>query len=131
MSSPPYPGLIADVEGAETQNTWHRPDPSFTYLLSLFLIVTALGWGLAYTPSAASVARLVLVFVVLHFLCASLLIATLAYLLVGRFLGAGVPGLPGRRRPGRFGPLAGSEPLEFGYCFDVARTSPFPPLLPR
>jgi hypothetical protein len=61
-----------------------------------------------------------LVFVFVHFLLSSLLIATLAYFLVGRLLGPGVPGLPGRRRQGLFTQPGDGEQLEFGYCFDVA-----------
>ena len=52
----------------------------------------------------------------------SLLVATAAYFLVGRLLGPGVPGLPGRRRQGLFTQPGEEEQLEFGYCFDV-RTS--------
>ncbi|KAI9755700.1 MAG: hypothetical protein M1815_004695 [Lichina confinis] len=109
-----------------TKNTWHRPDPSFTYLLALFLLLTALAWGLAYTPSPAAIIRLVLVFVFLHFLASSLLVATVAYFFVGRVLGPGVPGLPGRRRQGLFGQAPGADQLEFGYCFDVSIRAFFP-----
>lgn len=115
----------------ETRNTWHRPDPSFTYLLSFFLLLTSFAWSLAYTPSFASVVKLALMFVVVHFLAGSLLVSTLAYYLVGRLLGPGIAGLPGRRRqPGLFGPPGGSrgaEVLEFGYCFDVSIRAFFPP----
>lgn len=60
-------------------------------------------------------------FVFVHFLLFSLLIATLFYFLVGRLLGPGVKGLPGRRRQGLFNmeDAEGNE-LEFGYCWDVA-----------
>jgi len=115
----------------QTRNTWHRPDPSFTYLLSFFLLLTSFAWSLAYTPSFASVVKLALMFVVVHFLAGSLLISTLAYYMVGRLLGPGIAGLPGRRRQqGLFGPpggTRGAEVLEFGYCFDVSIRAFFPP----
>jgi len=61
-----------------------------------------------------------------HFLGGALLIATTAYFLVGRLLGPGVPGLPGRRRQGLFTQAGEQEALEFGYCFDVAIRAFFP-----
>lgn len=122
----------------ETKNTWHSPDPSFTYLLSFFLLLTSLAWSLAYSPSPASIFKLALMFIFVHFLGASLFYATLAYFLVGRFFTSGrsIPGLPvrsgRRRRQGLFAPPpngttgAGGEVLEFGYCFDVAIRAFFP-----
>lgn len=69
------------------------------------------------------------VFIFGHFLLSSLLVSTAAYFLVGRLLGPGVRGLPGRRR-GLFTQLgepgAEGEQLEFGYCFDVAIRAFFP-----
>ncbi|KZF24578.1 UNC-50 protein [Xylona heveae TC161] len=109
----------------QTKNTWHRPDPSFTYLLSFFLLLTALAWGLAYTSSATGVVRLTLVFIFVHFLGVSLLVSTIAYFLAGRVLGNTIAGLPGRRRQGLFEPRGGDQ-LEFGYCFDVAIRAYFP-----
>lgn len=115
----------------ETRNTWHRPDPSFTYLMSFFLLLTSLAWSIAYTPAFGSVIKLALMFIVVHFLAGSLLVSTLAYYFVGRLLGPGVAGLPGRRRQqGLFGPPGGprgAEALEFGYCFDVSIRAFFPP----
>ena len=51
------------------------------------------------------------------------------YFLVGRLLGPGVAGLPGRRRQqGLFGPSQSraADALEFGYCFDVTTRAFFP-----
>ncbi|KAL1303292.1 hypothetical protein AAFC00_006698 [Neodothiora populina] len=108
---------------SKTRNTWHRPDPSFTYLLSFFLLLTALSWGLAYADGVGKTLRITFVFVFIHFLATSLIVATAAYFFVGKLLGPGVAGLPGRsRRQGLFGPPGNeaAEALEFGYCFDVA-----------
>ncbi|KAF2233710.1 putative integral membrane protein [Viridothelium virens] len=108
-----------------TKNTWHRPDPSFTYLLSFFLLLTSLGWGLAYADGVGRTFRIMAVFIFGHFLAVSLLVATAAYFLVGQILGPGVPGLPGRRR-GLFVAPGDTEQLEFGYCFDVSIRAFFP-----
>lgn len=115
----------------ETKNTWHRPDPSFTYLLSFFLLLTALAWGVAYTPSFGAIVRLSLLFVFVHFIGSSLLISTIAYFLVGRIFGpngaaaslTGLRGTRGRRRgaaTGLFMQPGEKEQVEFGYCFDVS-----------
>ncbi|KAF2087204.1 UNC-50 [Saccharata proteae CBS 121410] len=107
-------------------NTWHRPDPSFTYLLSFFLLLTSLAWGLAYADGIGKTIRITLVFIFIHFLALSLLVSTAAYFLVGRLLGPGVPGLPGRRRQGLFVQPGDGGQLEFGYCFDVSIRAFFP-----
>jgi hypothetical protein len=116
----------------ETRNTWHRPDPSFTYLLSFFLLLTSFAWSLAYTPAFSSVVKLALMFVFVHFLAGSLAVSAISYFLVGRLLGPGVAGLPGRRRQQGLFPQTGgggksAEALEFGYCFDVSIRAFFPP----
>jgi hypothetical protein len=105
----------------QTKNTWHRPDPSFTYLLSLFMLITGLAWGVGTAYSVGGVVRLTLIYVFVHFLLVSLLVAMAAYFLVGRLLGPGIAGLPGRRRQqGLFVEPGDREQLEFGYCFDVS-----------
>ncbi|KAL2219067.1 putative integral membrane protein [Thermoascus aurantiacus ATCC 26904] len=121
----------------KTKNTWHRPDPSFTYLLSFFLILTALAWGVAYAPSFGAIVRLALLFVFVHFIGTSLLISTLAYFLMGRIFGpnglaaslTGLRGTRGRRRgaaQGLFMQPGEKEQVEFGYCFDVSNRAFFP-----
>ena len=108
---------------SETKNTYHRPDPSFTYLLTFVLLLTSLAWGIAYLPSASRILLLALSFVCLHYLALSLLISTFFYILLGRmrFLRRGAGRFSGGRIAGE-----GEEGLEFGYCFDVASRSFFP-----
>jgi hypothetical protein len=96
------------------------------------MLLTSLGWGLAYADGFGRTVKTAVVFVLGHFLLGSLAVATVAYFLVGRLLGPGVKGLPswgGRRRRGRglfTQPGEGGEQLEFGYCFDVAIRAFFP-----
>ena len=85
------------------------------------MLLTGIAWGVAYTKTAGATVRLTLLFVFVHFLAVSLLVATAAYFLVGRLLGPGIAGLPGRRRQqGLFTQAGEGEQLEFGYCFDVS-----------
>ncbi|KAF4222584.1 hypothetical protein CNMCM8980_009839 [Aspergillus fumigatiaffinis] len=123
--------------GTETKNTWHRPDPSFTYLLSFFLLLTALAWGLAYAPAFGSIVRLSLLFIFVHFIGSSLVVSTIAYFAIPRLFGpdgaaaslSGFRGSRGRRRgaaQGLFVQPGEKDQLEFGYCFDVSNRAFFP-----
>ncbi|KAL5443278.1 hypothetical protein PMIN06_003145 [Paraphaeosphaeria minitans] len=107
----------------QTSKTYHRPDPSFTYLLSAFQLLTSLAWGFAYASSAPSVLKITLVFIFVHFLLSSLVISTLNFFLIKYLLGPNSKILPGKRR-GLYDLSAnegeGKEELEFGYCWDVA-----------
>ncbi|MCJ1311444.1 hypothetical protein MMC25_005115 [Agyrium rufum] len=124
---PRYRSSMSDYCAIETKNTWHRPDPSFTYLLSFFMLLTGLAWGIATTFHAWAIIRLTFLYVFVHLLAMSLLVAAASYFLIGKLLGPGVAGLPGRRRQqGLFGREGGTEELEFGYCFDVAIRAFFP-----
>lgn len=85
------------------------------------MLLTGLAWSIATTYSPAGIVRLTLIYVFIHFLAGSLLVATAAYFFVGRLLGPGIAGLPGRRRQqGLFVQAEDREQLEFGYCFDVS-----------
>ncbi|KAI7291590.1 UNC-50 family protein [Hortaea werneckii] len=97
----------------QTKNSYHRADPAFTYLLSLFFWLTGLAWGLAYADGFGRAVKISFAFVLFHLLGSSVIVSTLMYFLVGKVLG--------KRRQGLFGPPnGGEEELEFGYCFDVS-----------
>jgi len=105
----------------QTKNSWSRDDPSFIVLLTFFLTLTAVAWGLAYTPAFGSIVRLILSLVFLHFLATSLLSATAGYFLCGKFLK--VPATGGLGRAG----LATAEGnMEFLYCFEIGVRAFFP-----
>ncbi|KAF2685689.1 UNC-50 family protein [Lentithecium fluviatile CBS 122367] len=107
----------------QTSKTYHRPDPSFTYLLSAFQLLTSLAWGFAYADGFPRVIRVALVFIFVHFLLLSLVTATLFFFLIKYLLGPNSKLIPGRRR-GLYDLGTengeGSQELEFGYCWDVA-----------
>ena len=84
------------------------------------MALTGVAWGVWAGAGAAGVVQLTIVYVFGHFLAFSLTFATMAYFLVGKFLGPGIAGLPKRRRQtGLFIAANERETLEFGYCFDV------------
>lgn len=115
-------GTAANNCQKQTTKTYHRPDPSFTYLLSFFLTLTSLAWGFAYAKGFTQTLHITMVFIFGHFLALSLATATLFFFLVGRLLGPGNSLLPGKRR-GLYNlneADGGKEELEFGYCWDVA-----------
>lgn len=90
------------------------------------MLLTGIAWGVAYTTSVGATVRLTLLFVFVHFVAVSLVVATGAFFLVGRLLGPGIAGLPGRRRQqGLFTRAGEGEQLEFGYCFDVSLVEMF------
>ena len=85
------------------------------------MLLTGLAWGLAYAHTSAGTFRLTMIFPFVHFLAGSLLVSTATFFFVGRFLGPGIAGLPGRRRQqGLFVQPQERDQLEFGYCFDVS-----------
>lgn len=132
----------------QTKNKWARDDPSFMILLSSFLIISALAWGLAYSPGFFSIFKLMISMVLVDFFAVGVVVATAGWLLANRFLksdpsknswfgGAGSNGtnnmfsfnsiLSNRRNSGaNVGRLsapaafgADSGELEWAYCFDV------------
>ena len=85
------------------------------------MALTGIAWGVWAGAGATGVLQLTIVYVFGHFLAFSLTFATIAYFLVGKFLGPGIAGLPRRRRQtGLFIAANERETLEFGYCFDVS-----------
>ncbi|VVT50003.1 uncharacterized protein SAPINGB_P002552 [Magnusiomyces paraingens] len=92
----------------QTKNRWARDDPSFVLLLSALLAVSALAWGLAYSPGVFAIFRLVGYMVLVDFFAVGVVIATAGYLIAGKLL----------RKTGH-GHSQGRDELEWAYCFDV------------
>ena len=85
------------------------------------MLLTGLAWGVAHSYSPVGIFRLTLIYPFIHFLAMSLVVSTIAFFFVGRLLGPGIAGLPGKRRQqGLFVQPQDRDALEFGYCFDVS-----------
>lgn len=111
----------------QTKNTWARDDPSFIILLSSFLCLSAIAWGLAYSPGILSVFRLMIYMVGVDFLLSGVIMATVGWLFANRFLktnsstsSISSPSVSsgGRGAGGSIG-VGVSGTLEWAYCFDV------------
>ncbi|KAK9448324.1 UNC-50 family-domain-containing protein [Limtongia smithiae] len=95
-----------------TKDTWARDDPSFVLVLSGFLILSAIAWGVAYSPGFFPIVRLMFDMVLVDFLLVGSVLATLSWFCVNRFL---------RQRMGR-GVMSMTQQdtnIEWAYCFDV------------
>lgn len=99
----------------QTKNTWARDDPSFVILLSAFLVLSAIAWGLAYSPGFGSILKLMVYMVLVDFLAVGLVVATVGWLFANRFLRQQRAGGPA----GAATAFGGEGVLEWAYCFDV------------
>lgn len=69
----------------ETKNTWARDDPSFVLLLSGFLMLSAVAWGIAYSPGFIPIVKLMANIILIDFLAVGAVISTVGWLLVNKF----------------------------------------------
>ncbi|PRT52674.1 Protein GMH1 [Wickerhamiella sorbophila] len=89
----------------QTRNQWARDDPSFVVLLTLLLVLAAVAWGLAYTPTFGGIIKLILYMVIVDFLAMGVLISSVLWFVASKFL------VRPNQNPG--------TKLEWAYCFDV------------
>ncbi|KAH3681186.1 hypothetical protein WICPIJ_007881 [Wickerhamomyces pijperi] len=93
----------------QTKNHWARDDPSFFILLSGLITLSAVAWGVAYSPGVLGVLKLIVYMVFVDFFIVGGIVASVCWFAVNRFL---------RRKDTISGTAEGGE-LEWGYCFDV------------
>lgn len=94
----------------QTKNTWARDDPSFVILLSAFITVSALAWGLAYASGIMGVLKLILYMVLVDFFATGVIISTACWFLANRFL---------KQTSRSAMNVGGDGELEWSYCFDI------------
>ncbi|CCH45543.1 putative membrane protein [Wickerhamomyces ciferrii] len=95
----------------QTKNRWARDDPSFMILLVGFLTLSAIAWGVAYSPNIISILKLILYMVFIDFFIVGVFISTLGWFLANRFFRK-------RNTNNTIGAVTEGD-LEWAYCFDV------------
>lgn len=88
----------------QTRNKWSRDDPSFIIVLSFFLTISAVFWGVVYSNGVLGVLKLVLYMVVVDFWVLGAVIATISWFGVRKCL--------------MVDPKS-EDMLEWSYCFDI------------
>lgn len=88
----------------QTKNKWSRDDPSFVLVLSIFLLISAVFWGIVYAHGFWGIIKLVIYMVVVDFWIIGGVIATISWYISKKFLMID---------------SNSSSLLEWSYCFDV------------
>lgn len=97
------------ISASGTKDQWARDDPAFLLLLALSLSLTSVLFALVLNLSVGGFVAFFLWVVFIDCIGVGLLIATIAWFIVNRYL---------RRTP--------DQDVEWGYCFDVHLNAFFP-----
>lgn len=89
-------------------NSYTRDDPSFLILLTGFLSLSAIAWGLAYQPSFKEIIKLIVYMVLVDFYLTGIVISTVTWILVNRLFNPGV----------QFSSY-NINYISWGFCFDI------------
>lgn len=94
--------------------SYTRDDPSFLILLTGFLSILAVAWGLAYSPRILDIFKLILYMVLIDFYLFGVIISTMSWLITNKIFN------------GSFGIIFGDSSvpykvnyIEWGFCFET------------
>lgn len=91
------------------KSSYSRDDPSFLILLTLFLSISAVAWGIAYSPHLWDIFKLIIYMVMIDFYLTGVVIATVSWLVTNRlFNGTSV-------NMAKYN----VNYIEWGFCFDI------------
>ncbi|CAB4428717.1 unnamed protein product [Rhizophagus irregularis] len=91
----------------QTKNQWARDDPAFVVILSFFLGVSAIAWGLVYGHGFIGILKMILFMVFIDFVVVGMVISTICWAFANRFL------------THRHTLHAVEQTVEWAYAFDV------------
>ncbi|KAI8800603.1 protein unc-50 [Cladochytrium replicatum] len=100
----------------QTKNQWARDDPAFVVILSFFLMVAAVAYGVAYSQGFFGVLRLIAYMIFVDFVVVGLVVATCTWAFGNRFLI-------------QHSLHSTEQSVEWAYAFDVHCNSFFPTFL--
>lgn len=97
------------------QAALRRDDPLFLMLVTAFLVVLAVAWGLAYLPNVWDILRLVVTMVVFDFYVSGLCIATVSWVVANTLFNPQFSLLTALAPSATYA----ANYIEWGFCFDV------------
>lgn len=89
-------------------NSYSRDDPSFLILLTGFLSISAIAWGIAYLPSMLDIFKLIIYMVLVDFYLTGIVIATITWLFMNKLFKDGI----------QFSKYNVNY-VSWGFCFDI------------
>ncbi|KAK6199562.1 UNC-50 family-domain-containing protein [Scheffersomyces amazonensis] len=94
------------------KSSYTRDDPSFLILLTIFLSISAIAWGLAYSPRFLDILKLIVYMVFIDFYLTGFIIATISWFITNKLFN------------NTYGNLGGFNKynvnyIEWGFCFDI------------
>lgn len=78
-----------------TKNHYHRDDPAFILLISFFLVISAIAWGITYGMGFGGILKLIVYMVGVDFYLVGIIVASVNWVLVNKFLRRGGGGILG------------------------------------
>lgn len=93
------------------KNNYARDDPSFLILLTIFLCISAIAWGLAYSPHIVDILKLIVYMVFIDFYLTGIMISTVSWLVTNKIFN-NTWGLGNLNK-------YNINYIEWGFCFDI------------
>lgn len=97
---------------SNTKSTYSRDDPSFLILLTTFLSISAIAWGMAYSPRIWDIGKLIVYMVMIDFYLSGVVIATISWFVTNKLFNNTYGNIGG---VGRYS----VNYIEWGFCFDI------------
>lgn len=94
----------------QTKNRWARDDPSFVILLAVLLTISAVLWGLVYSPGVLSIINLVIYMVFIDFFLIGAVVSSIGWVLANKLF----------KKKDAYGRVVQyEEDIEWAFCFDT------------
>ncbi|MDC6272206.1 unc-50 family protein [Acetobacter pasteurianus] len=103
-----------DMVGNAGRNSYTRDDPSFLILITGFLCISAVAWGVVYLPNLLDIFKLITYMVFIDFYLFGIIISTVTWVVTNRLFNLEM----GKGTPGGFSRYSVNY-IEWGFCFDI------------
>ncbi|KAI5954653.1 hypothetical protein KGF54_002429 [Candida jiufengensis] len=90
----------------DERNSYTREDPSFLILITGFLSISAIAWGLAYSPTFLDILKLIIYMVFIDFYLFGFIISTITWIITNKLFNLDMN-------------KYSVNYIEWGFCFDI------------